>query len=377
MRGAFCYLPILPARGGAFRAVSWLSSDARSRLIPLFNIPAPTPMDAKALDASLAKRADGIHRCWDAERPVYVDVHDLSPDLRTSQGHQPITYLLEQLRICGSRAIPVTGTEVTRGREYLDTIRGLLARNKNGVCLRLARDELIEPRLLYSSVVDLLGFLGLGPAEVDVVLDFEYVGKDRVEALRATALEALQAVRHIGLFRNVVVSGTSVPDKLNKRTQGKTVRAPRVELSLWAQVIGTFAEPVPIALGDCGVIGAYHAPPGTPVYVPSRSRYTTAGEHVFRRANRDEYHVICRELLDSDDFSGSSFSFGDDQMSKSANGRTGPGNPAVWVANDTNHHLERVSAQAWNNLREQGLIHRFSLPEPQPQPWLQTELLSP
>lgn len=375
MRGAYCYLPILPARDGAFRAVSWLSSDARSRLTPLFNIPAPTPKDEKAIDAYLAKGADGIHGCWDAERPVYVDVHDLSPDLRTSVGEQPIAYLLQRLQMRGSRAIPVTGTKATRGSEYLDTLHGILPRTKDGVCLRLARDELIEPRLLYSSVVDLLGFLGLGPADVDVVLDFEYVGKDQVEALRATALEALQAIHRVGRFRNVVVSGTSIPEHLNKRTQGKIVRVPRVELPLWTQILGTFAEPVPIALGDCGVIGAYHAPPGTPVHVPSRIRYTTATEHVFRRANRDEYHVICRELLETEEFSGARFSFGDYQMSKSANGRTGPGNPGAWVANDTNHHLERVSAQAWNVLREQGLAHHFSLSEPKLQPWLQTELL--
>ncbi|MBI2311600.1 MAG: hypothetical protein HYU77_03755 [Betaproteobacteria bacterium] len=56
MRGAYCYLPILPARGGAFRAVGSLSSDARSRMTPLFNIPAPAPKDKNALDAYLSYR---------------------------------------------------------------------------------------------------------------------------------------------------------------------------------------------------------------------------------------------------------------------------------------------------------------------------------
>ncbi len=59
MQGAYCYLPILPARDGAFRAVASLSSIARSRLTPLFYIPAPTPKDQNALDVYLAKCAQG------------------------------------------------------------------------------------------------------------------------------------------------------------------------------------------------------------------------------------------------------------------------------------------------------------------------------
>ena len=59
MQGAYCYLPILPARDGAFRAVASLSSIARSRLTPLLYIPAPTANDQNALDAYLAKCAQG------------------------------------------------------------------------------------------------------------------------------------------------------------------------------------------------------------------------------------------------------------------------------------------------------------------------------
>jgi hypothetical protein len=129
-----------------------LSPLARSRLTPLFDVPAPVLKEGKTLDAYLTERANGMHRCWEAARPIYVDVHDLSPDLVTSSREQPITYLLDLLQILGSRAIPVTGTEVDRGKEYLNTIRALSARSTEGVCLRFARDELNEPKLLRSSI---------------------------------------------------------------------------------------------------------------------------------------------------------------------------------------------------------------------------------
>jgi hypothetical protein len=135
-----------------------------------------------------------------------------------------------------------------------------------------------------------------------------------------------------------------------------------------------FADSATVALGDYGVIGAHHVPPDGPVYVPSRIRYTTAHEHVFRRAKRGEYRAICRELLNSDEFSGPSFSFGDQRMNRSANGHSGPGNPGMWVTNDTSHHLELVSQQVWTILQQQKLTGRFALPKPKSRPWLQVDL---
>jgi hypothetical protein len=88
MRGAYCYLPIFPARDGHFLAVDALSPLARSRLTPLFDVPAPK--QGKTLEGYLASRADGIHRCWETGRSIYVDVHDFPLNLRTESGAQPL-----------------------------------------------------------------------------------------------------------------------------------------------------------------------------------------------------------------------------------------------------------------------------------------------
>jgi hypothetical protein len=206
MRGTYCYMPILPARGGHFRAVNGLSPLARSRVTPLFDVPAVMLKEGKTFEAYLAARVDGIHGCWGSERPVYVDVHDLPLDLRTDSGAQPIAHLLDLMRKRDLRPIPVTGTESERGIDYLNTIRALVAGKENdGVCVRLERDDLNEPKLLRMSLSSTLDVLGLDPAEVDLVLDFRYVGQDQVEVLRATTLEASRAIhsesRHCGRQR--------------------------------------------------------------------------------------------------------------------------------------------------------------------------------
>lgn len=313
-----------------------------------------------------------------SKRPVYVDVHDLPLDLRTDSGAQPIAHLVDLMRKRGLRPIPVTGTESERGIDYLNTIRALVAGKSDGVCVRLERDELNEPKLLRTSLSSTLHVLALDPAEVDMVLDFRYVGQDRVDVLRATVLEALRAIHDIGSFRNLAIAGGSVPEQLTKRDNGKVRREARVEFEFGSQIIATVAGRAPIAFGDFGIVSPHYVPPAKIVNPPARIRYTTPCDHVFFRAKRKDYQELCRQLIESSDYldiDDPAFSMGDQRIALAAKGQAGPGSPAIWVGNDTNHHLEVVSAQAWGALQQQSLDSRFAIPEPSHHPWLQPELL--
>lgn len=374
MRGSYCYLPILPARFGAFRAVGALSPIARARLTPMFDVRSVVLKAGDTLDSYLMKRATGISTCWDSERPFYLDVHDLPLDARTSSGSQPISFLVDYFRSRGARVVPVTGTEEDRGSEYLQTIRALTSQDGDGCCLRLMPDDLGDASRLISSISFVLETVRLSPNDVDVLIDLRYVGRDSTEALRANMLESLQVINSISRFRNIVVSGSSVPDVLGRRDQGKVRREPRIELRLWESLLET-ADEVPLPFSDYGIIGAHYSPPGRVVNVPARIRYTTARDHVFRRAKRGEHRQLCRQLIESDEFVGAAFSAGDQRLYFSSMGHGGPGTPAHWVGYDTNHHLELVSEQVWNQLRAKALDDRFALPRVIAKPWLQPELL--
>lgn len=252
MRASYCYLPVLPARSGAFRAVAALSPDAVSRITPMFDVPAPALKNGKTIDSYLIERAEGIHGCWGREKPAYVDVHDLDPTLRTTTGVQPIAFLLDQLKQKGSRAIPVTGTAADRGADYLDTIKALLAPYPEGVCVRLDRDELSDPRQLPQSLNALLAAISAEPANTDLLFDYRFVGRETPEAIRASALEALNAISGIGQFRNILLAGTSIPDRLGKYDVGKVRRETRVELEAWSQLLSALGSRIPVALSDCG-----------------------------------------------------------------------------------------------------------------------------
>lgn len=378
MKGSYCYVPVLPARGGAFRALAAISPIVRSRLTPLFNVPAAVLKAGSTLESYFIRRVDGIRWCWEPSRPFYVDVHDLDPALRTTGGGQPVEFLIDRLRQYGLSGVPVTGTERDRGADYLDGVGRIIRRYGCGVALRFARDELEEPRLLEQLTYRALDRLCVRPEECDAILDFGYVGADRVENVRATTLDALSVISQVGEFRNFVLLGSSIPAQLGKGDQGIVRREKRVELEAWFSVNRALvdgAASLPLVFGDYAIVGPHYVPPAKIVRVPSRIRYTTASEHVFRRANRSEYRELCKQLIATSDYLGRSFSDGDRRMDLSARGLTGPGAPALWVAYDTNHHLEFVAQQAWQSLRALNLDRRLSLPVPLRAPWLQPELL--
>jgi hypothetical protein len=374
MRGSYCYMPILPARYGAFRAVASLSPIGRSCIAPMFDVPNVVLKANQTIDNYLEKRAREIRFCWEPDRVSYLDVHNLPLDWYTTSGSLPLLFLVDYLRVRRSRVIPVTSSVLDRGPAYLHAVRGIS--QPEGICIRLARDELLEPKLLSSSLRETLDILKLDPSQIDVVLDFRYVGNDNSEFLRAAALEALRVVAGFGVFRNLSIAASSVPDLLPKKDQGKVRRERRKDFELWAAILELRQDGHLMPFCDYGVVGAHYVQPGKPVTTPARIRYTTQDEHLFLRGARNEHSQICKQLLGLSEFQGARYSVGDQRLYESANGRIGPGTAALWVGYDTNHHLEFVSRQVWNVLSSRDLARLFLLSESSPQPWLQPELFA-
>ena len=371
MRDTYCYLPILPARGGAFLALKWLSPLAESRLTPLFDIPDPVLRDGETLDAHFAKRAKGISDAWTRDRPAYVDMHNLPSHVRMTSGAHPLTYVFEHLNMYGIQAIPVTGTAADRDATYSNAAQSIVRQGQHGALLRLAREDFEDRSTLSGAISEVLDFLKLTPAACDLLFDFRYILAKEVNGLRALALEILQIATKLGNFRNMIVAGGSIPEQLGKQNQGQVRRETRVEYGLWSELMTTF----PVVYADYGVLSPLYVPPKGFVKVPSRIRYSTETDHVFRRGKPKEYCDLCKNLIASPDFAGENFSLGDHRIYLCAKEAMTPGHPMLWVASDNNHHLELVSQQVWRGIESSGQVARFSLPEPVRRPWLQPELI--
>jgi len=377
MRGAYCYIPILPARDGAFKAIEWLSALTCSRLTPLFDIPTPI-LRNETLEQYLGGRAFNIYTSWGSHRPVYVDIHKFPLERRVYSGMHPLAYVFEALRMYGALAVPVLGTD--RDAAYTLAVRQINAKDKRGACLRLDNDDLQEVATLSDSIASIMEQTSVAPDDLDIVLELGYIGNQDSDKLSVVLFNALQEISKNNTFRNIIFAGGSVPatEVLGKKDTGKVRRERRVEIELYTWITQAFPE-LAIAASDYGILSPYYVQPKGPVRPPPRIRYSTSTEHVFRRAQQGngEYRKLCEQLIDpaASDYMGPDFSVGDRRIYLCAKGIIDPGNTTASVAADTNHHLELASLRAWEFLKEVGLLGNFALPAPEKRP-VQEDLFS-
>ena len=372
MKGSYCYLAILKARGGQFNAVRGVSPTARSRFAPLFDILQPSPRQAENHKAYLDKIGDRIVASWAPDRPIYVDARDFPVETEVF-GRPPAALVCELVGSHGFGIIPVTGTEIDRGADYVRKIGRLAAATGNGVCVRVEREEVEEPGAVRESLSRTLDLLGAGDEQVDLLLDLDFVGRDSSMRLQSTILEAIQAATSTASFRNIAIAGGSIPAHLGKKDTGVIRREPRVEMQAWTQVQSIIGRA--LAFGDFGVTNPRYVKPGKAVNVPARIRYTTYQEHLLLRTGRNGHADLCRQLVGMEEYEGASYSVGDQRMKLAAQGFAGAGSPTIWVAGDLNHHLETVSTQVWDIVVKSGTSAWYCLPEPRRYPWLQQELI--
>jgi hypothetical protein len=147
-----------------------------------------------------------------------------------------------------------------------------------GLCLRVEREELLEPAFLAASLSHSIRKLAIPTEQLDLVLDFDFVGKDSGASISAAAVDAIRIATSLGAYRNIVIVGGSIPERLPKRDTGVVRREARVELTAWENLCRASEFSSPIAFGDFGVINARYVKPGKAVNVPARVRYTTPRE---------------------------------------------------------------------------------------------------
>lgn len=190
--------------------------------------------------------------------------------------------------------------------------------------------------------------------------------------IKAISLEVLQIVQSIGDFRNIAIAGGSIPEQMGKKHKGAIHHEKRNELALWSDLLSAG----PLAYADYGIVSPTYVPPKGFVQAPARIRYTTETEHIFRRAARIDYISLCRDLIESSEFKGRLYSYGDHLIYGCAKGSIRLNQPGQWVLADTNHHLTLVSTQAFDVLTSKKLADRFAIPQPVARPWLQPNLLT-
>jgi hypothetical protein len=233
------YFPIHRAKKGEIAAVGHLSPKTLTRVRPTFEVQKPAPEKEVRLDDYLAGVAAEIAGAWDHRFPLFADFPHFSPEDRTSDGRHCIEHFFKCLRQHGMRAIPMTGPESVRGPgyAYLEAVTSIAAVDGLGAALRFPTEEFGDLTRFENGIRDSLRVLKLESRLVDVFLDLEAIvflpeQYRSVEGLLSLLLEPVQHANTYG-FRNVVITGSCIPERVDRRFNGRAMRVQRVDLLAW------------------------------------------------------------------------------------------------------------------------------------------------
>jgi Beta protein len=348
------YVPILKGRDGEYGALRTLGSAVKERLAPLLEIP-PVPWDfvegapAKTLDQHLSKVCAKIERSWGHERTLWVDLLWVAEG-RMADSEHPVEFIFRDARDKHLLLVPVVG--MLRDDEYLAACSAALRRDHRGVCLRLQREDFAEFPNLGGEVSKLLRSLSTLPEEADLILDLRALG-DSNSGDFGSVLALIEAVPHIREWRSFTVAGTSFPANLTGLPPSDISRIPREEWRLRCNLLGLRRKlsRTP-AFGDYGICSPEPSEVDPRIMRPSASIRYTADESwiVLKERNlRDhgyqQFHGVCRTLIQQPEYSGKTFSWGDEYISDCAHEREGPGSLTTWRKVGTSHHVAFVSHQ--------------------------------
>ncbi|MFF1819907.1 hypothetical protein ACFVWG_21580 [Kribbella sp. NPDC058245] len=338
--GDFQTLVALRARQGELDALAELRGDRQVQ--PMLSLGYDEKGDtANLLDRVLAT----TRRLFDLGRVVMLDATNMA----AAPGFSGPADVLEQLADRLSEPLdlfhldPIPFIPVVNHAADQQTLAkvGHLARElAHGCGLRILTKSATAP-----SAAAAIEQLGVDPANLDVVVDLEYIAGAhdfRVDEI-ASLIEAFD---RNGPFRSTTILSGSVPRMLSHLHQTEQVR---FEELLWRSLISGGRRE--LRLGDYGTAHPVWDPKGFPPkhvnlkytcgdhWLYLRERVPEASTGVELRTERT-VRLVSRNLIDSGSFFGSAYSWGDDRLAEAADGGgRGLGSRTKVVSFATSHHL--------------------------------------
>jgi hypothetical protein len=341
------YVPILQAKAGELSALASLASDVKAAMTPLLEVP-PVPWDwendepAKTLGEHLDPVAGNLRTSWGTEHPLLVDLLFIEDD--EIDGQHPIDFVFERARSHGVLAIPVTGQR--RSAAYQNAVRRIVASDGRGLCLRLESED-FQADNPGQTIMELLGTLGVQPADVTVLIDLGPISPDQSGTIALATKAMLSALPHMQQWRDLVLAGSSFPPNLSDFAADTVGSVAREEWSVW-QAIRTAARATRVpTFGDYAIA---HPDPTVSdvdprlIQMSANIRYTTDASWLIfkgrgvRLQGFAQFHALAREVTKHPAYSGPTFSWGDEFIAQCAQGRS-TGNATTWRKVGTSHHV--------------------------------------
>jgi hypothetical protein len=346
------YVPVLKSKAGELSALADLTAETRDGMTPLLEVTAEKKNlktgERQPLEEHVAKISDKISRAWPTSAPIFVDFV-VDPTRQLANGRTISEELFARLRE-NVGFVPVTklGASIV----HQDSVRDAIRADRRGVCVRIDDEDFLQTRTLRARLHDLMRFLRVQEADVDLVLDLKDVEATHVAAAALTARAVLELLRVSG-FRTLTLVSAAFPHDLGGCKRNSTTRIERADWRLW-QTLAADASELP-RLPTYGDYGITHPElidfDPTKMRMSAAIRYTSETEWVIVKGSAidvggwQQTADLSARLVNTADFRGASFSWGDDYIARRARSVATAGNATTWRRVGTTHHLTLVTTQ--------------------------------
>jgi hypothetical protein len=293
--------------------------------------------------------------------PVYLDVMRLTPTRPVHMRRSDVP-VLERIYECARRRqmrfVPVVWAGRSSDR-HVALARDAALQDGHGLALRVRILEVVPSVQLkwggyLAPRVDDIVRAGI---DVDLLIDLEYLKPD-FELSAADLAPMLQDLIEAGPWRAVVLLGTSVPATMGSIREGTMGSLPRREWQLWLELGKCDLQRTP-CFGDYAVQHPHPPQEGGGPGMRANIRYTCHGSTLIARGTgwvaqegNAQYALLCKQLVDSGDFAGATYSWGDSLIDQCSRGVMEPGAQDMWRGAGTSHHIEFVTNQLRQRLIE-------------------------
>ncbi len=347
------YMPVLKWRQGEYQALLRLHESSKSNIVPLLVIP-PVEYDfeAECMKKTVQEHISPFVKRYSSKwgkRPSIIDIHDSLESEVMDDGNRVVPHIFLELYKNECTAIPAIN--FSRPIHFKNDIKAIIARDKKGLAVRVNLIELLNPNFNIN-VNALLSFMGIGYEDLDLIIDLgepeNYLPYITFSNLLANAITN---INHLPAYRSYVLTSMSL--KMNEiKKPGDEV--PRHEWLLYKHLISVLGDVRLASYGDYTIESPKFIsldmrmlkPAGKIIYTCDDSWYIPKGKAF--RGNEQQMTKHCESIINSGNYSGSGFSYGDQLISDTFNGSKGCGNLSTWKQVAVSHHLEKVVEQLAN-----------------------------
>jgi hypothetical protein len=342
------YSPVIKSKRGELTALRLLSRETKLSVLPLIDVLPPSPFGdrPKALVDQLVWVVAQVVAAWNQEQPLFVDSFDVGPAVLANQ-QTPIEYLCRALQANNVKAIPVTGTQ--REASHDEGVARIAEDFDGGICFRLEREDLLLPKRLPALITQRLDAFRAIPSKSDLILDLRLLGEDSVEDQTLGLRKALQAIPDVQLWRNVILTGSAMPNSLLKVCErGESAFLERREMTIWSALAAEVIPRYP-AFGDYTTVPPLYADMDTRTiakHLGPNVKYTLKDQWFisrgksFQKFGSNQYFDIAQEIAALRGFRGPTASYGERFIADRASGKiVKSGNPEQWIIASVNSHI--------------------------------------